>query len=274
MKKSGSHREIPYLLGWSSFLLINAAITVRVLHVLVTASLLRLSSISFTYTPLNIVFTSIAKGSWNLEKLIVVYGFVTLVFLVFGFFLFFILMKHRFKNLKLRLFLSWLAFLSVNLPAVNLSAGVFLYAEFGMAYTWIVNSLVLQIIIALIVLALAVAMRPIWIHRFLQVSYSSTLIDSYDDKKRFIRAAFVLPVFPAFLVVLLSGISVSAYFWIVSFLFYLLLALPLVGYGIPYFSPLLVKTKGSYCISKKKALRILIRWLVFWIVVMVLLTVF
>ncbi|MDD4087044.1 MAG: hypothetical protein PHP48_07350, partial [Bacteroidales bacterium] len=41
-----------------------------------------------------------------------------------------------------------------------------------------------------------------------------------------------------------------------------------------YFSPLLVKTKGSYCISKKKALRILIRWLVFWIVVMVLLMVF
>lgn len=248
------NREFPFLFLWSSFLLIIAAIVLRFLHILLTASFLRLYSINFTYAPLNIHFSTVGYGNWSSESILIVYVFANLFFMFLGVFLLRVLKVSKFRNLKIRLFVTWLAFLSIHLLPVNVLAGVGFYAEFGMAFSWFIGNIAIRFIAALAVLVICLYFRPFWIILFLKTSPSFSAIDAFESKKAFIKVSLIYPMLSASIIVFFLAISISSFFWIIAFFGYTLLLLPAFGNAIPYMAPRLVKTNDTFVFSRSTGL--------------------
>jgi hypothetical protein len=253
--------EFPYLFVWSSILLLSAAIVLRFLHTFLTASFLRFFSISFKYTPLNIKYTTEGFGNWTIESMIVVYVLVAVFFLFFGLSLVRILKVIRLKNLKVKLFLTWLAFLSTHFLATSMIAGAVIYAEFGFAFSWMIKFLPVRIIIALFGVGVFLYFRSFWIKLFLKTAFSRRAIESYEARKTFIMVVFILPVLSATFVLAIYAYAVSSLFWLISFIGYWLHVFPVASTSIPYYSPRLVKTNDTYFFSWVTGLK-MVGWLV------------
>jgi hypothetical protein len=243
------NENFPRLFVWSFFYFVFAALLLRFLYILTTATLLERFSIKYLFHFLNITYDTMAPGNWTEAKILFVYGIGTLIFTVVGWVTLFFLQKHKIKNLKFRLFLTWMAFTFVHLLPFGVVSGTFNYDEFGIAYVWLFNNMAARIAISTVTLAICIIMRPYWIRVFLRTAFSSEIIKNPIARTNYIAVALEMPVKAGTLVLLLFAFSVNSLTWIIYFGGLLLVALPIINPVFPLDKPLLIKTEDNYDLS-------------------------
>jgi hypothetical protein len=182
-------REYRNLFLFSSSMFLITSLAFQVFENLVTTFLLRYTSISFIYRIFDVRFTYVSSVSWPVEQIIVVFGTGALV----SFFLGLLLITVKIKPWWLRLAVTWLAFLMMMYFPLAMFGGVLLFKDFGMAYQWMLPNLFLRGVVAIGALTVAIYFRPYWISRFLKTASSLSLIDSVQEKKRYLLYVFILP---------------------------------------------------------------------------------
>lgn len=248
-------REYYRLIAWSAFILVLAAVVLRILHVLFTSLLLKLYSISFQHQLFRITYPFVsAGGKWTDARVFIVYVLGTLFILGMGLLLLRPLYKLRVWNVKLRLFLTWFAFLSAFCFWAAWLTGMFVNDELGLAINWFFPGRALQAAIAGALFVFSLFFRPLWISLFLKISGSRTTIETYGKKKIYFRMVFLWPFFAGTVFSLLLALVVGSVFWSGASLSMIFIALSLLVAPMPEKTPRLLKSPFVFTLSRKDAL--------------------
>lgn len=240
---------------WSAFMMVVAGLALRVLHVLLTALLLKVFSFSFSWQLLRIAYPYAAGSAvWSDGKVITVYVLGTLFFLGLALLLIRQLLRLRVFNMKLRLFLTWFSFLSAHLFFVGLVAGIFINDELGMAFSWFFPSLSVRAAIVLVLFGISLLFRPLWVSLFLKISGSRTAIETYGKKRNYFRPVFLWPFVAGTLLSLPYALAVGSLFWVAGILALSLVALSLSVVSMPEKTPRLLKSAFEFSLSRKNAM--------------------
>lgn len=178
---------------YSTFVFVLSALFVQFLITLQTAILIRSFSISFTYKLFDISFLSVNADVWPEERIFLVYGLGMLAFLGLGLLLTLLLKKRRHVNWKIRLALTWTAFLMVSIVPLGMLSGIFIFDGFGIAFSWMFDSIYVRVIIAFLAVLFMVFNRPIWVNLFLKTAYSASLLSGSKNRSVFIKVIFIHP---------------------------------------------------------------------------------
>jgi hypothetical protein len=219
---------------YSAFSFIFAALFLQFLYTLQTAILLNHYSITFQYSLFNIHFTSFSNTKWPIDRLYLVYGLGTIIYSVGGLFLTFLLRNLRMAGWKIRLALTWMAFLMVYTLPASIIAGSIFFTGFGMAYQWLIKSLLLRCIIVVVVLILMVLYRNFWLFLFLKTSYTKVFLTEIETQKVYIRNIFINPLIFGFFILLIYISPKGLWYWMLSLLSLFFLAIPSLNQLIQY----------------------------------------
>ncbi|MFZ4521020.1 MAG: hypothetical protein ACOYNC_04915 [Bacteroidales bacterium] len=229
----------------STFLFIFSALLLQFLLNLHSALLLAAYDITYQYSLFAISYLTetatvpepsgyLAAGSskWSEDKLYFIFATGPMVLTSLGFLLLFGLRKLRNLPWKIRLFLTWMAFLMVNALPCGLIAGVFFYDGFGIAFQWLIPSYIVRLIIALMVLLLLIFFSRFWQRMFLKASYTSAFTDSVAHQRKFILNVFFKPWIYGFFILLLFNWPFNNLFWRTFLLSFAYMAIALFDHNI------------------------------------------
>ncbi|MEI7982130.1 MAG: hypothetical protein WCI71_10790 [Bacteroidota bacterium] len=237
------------LMIFSTFVYLISALVIRFLTNLETSIFLRYLSVSFQYRPFDIFFHSVGGGKWNDNRIMIVYGIGTLVFLLSGLFLFRVLAVIKKIGFKTRLTLTWLTFLAVHVLPLGMISGAVLFDDFGIAYTWLFPEIWVRLILGLLAVALCIFFRPFWIKLFLRTAYSSGFLHTIEAKKDFILRIFIIPWIIGTLILLPFSWAGHHWTWFIYLLCLGLIVLPLFNPKFPKRNPRIVKSEGPPLLS-------------------------
>ena len=215
---------------FSTFLFIISDLLYQFLVTMQTAILLKYFSIAFNYSLFWINFRYIGYGNWTGTIILIVYGAGMLVYLILGVALLFI----RTKDWRVKLALTWLAFVFINSVPMGIFAGTFFYDGVGIALTRLVKKRLYKFGITVIAILMMVYFRSFWIKRFLKTAYSTAFLMDDNNKKIFLTDCIFLPWLIGMFVLMAFGIPKHAWYWIFSLVGMGILILPLVTGKIPY----------------------------------------
>jgi len=203
---------------YSTFVFVLTALLLQFLISLQTALLIQSFSISFTYSLFDISFSSVNADLWPEERILFVYGLGMLVFFGLGLLLMLLLKRRRHINWKLRLALTWMAFLMVNSIPIGMLSGLFIFDGFGIAYTWLFDSVIVKVLLALLALQIAMYYRPFWVNLFFKTAYSASLLSGSKNRKNFIKTTFIHPWASGVIILLAFVMPHFAWSWLVFIL--------------------------------------------------------
>ena len=228
-----------------------------------TAFLLRVFSVSFTYKLFGI--SSSFSSRWPEERIFLVFGLSLLVFFVAGVILTNLLLKIDSMNWKLRLSLSWLAFLMTMTLPMGMLAGIFFYDGFGIAYIWFIRSLVVRVVLAVVAVLIFIIFRPVWVSLFLRTAYSSSFLSKQENTKLFITVSFVLPWLAGVIIIIPFALLHHAWIWIVYVLGLGFVIIPFFGNNIPPRTFTITKSTGKIFSLKKPLFIFLFSLAILWV---------
>ncbi len=215
MKSNSFHDQYPELIIWSSYFFVISALLIRIVYTIQTAVLLNLFSIYFEYRPYGIVFEKSAMGNWTLPKIFIVYGFGAVVYMLIGIFLLWIYKRIELSQIKIRLFIIWLAFVSIHILPLGMVSGVFIYHEFGIAYEWLLNNRLIQSLGAVLALIICIFMRPYWIRLFQETAFSPRFIDDDYEKAGYINVVLKIPYLAGAAFLILFAMTPFSLSWLI-----------------------------------------------------------
>ncbi len=155
--------------------------------------LLNYFDIHFSYGLFQISFFSESGAKWSEEMIMLVFGSGPLLMSGGGVALLLNMKSLGMTSWKTKLVLTWMCFLMVNAFPCSILAGTMLYDDFGVAYLWMMNSVVYRGILGLLVLVLLVITSRFWYHQFFKTVYTLTFFNSPDAQRSFFFAVFLRP---------------------------------------------------------------------------------
>jgi len=233
-----SKKAIYELFLLSTFIFILSALLVQFLMNFQTAILLRHYSISFTYSLFSINFSSFSTAKWTLFRIYIVFGLSSLEFFIAGIMLLFI----KVKNWKVKLILTWLAFLMIHVLPLGLLSGIFIYDGFGIAYIWLFQSIMVRILISLTALLITIFFRQFWIYRFLKTVYSRKYLDNDFYRTKYIKYCFILPWFAGVIILSAFALPHHTWNWLVFIFGLACVILPIFKKKVPFHKILIYKS--------------------------------
>lgn len=188
-----SKRSLRELSLFSSVIFIFSALLMQFLLCAWMMILLNYFDIRFSYGLFNISFFSESGAKWSEEMIILVFGSGPLLMSVGGILLLLILKKLGMKGWKTKLVLTWVCFLMVNALPCGILAGTMLYDGFGMAFMWMMNSIMTRGVLALLVLILLVVTGRFWYFQFLKTVFTLAFFNSPEVQRSYFIAVFFRP---------------------------------------------------------------------------------
>ncbi len=234
------------LLVWSWFLALMAGLLLRFLHVQVTALLLKAYSTGFNLQVFRITYQNTGGGTWTDGRVFMVYIFATMLFLFLGLILVNTLEKNRIRNVKVRLFLTWLAFFSVFLLPLQLLAAVFVVDELGFGLKWFIPEWPARLVVALACVGIGLIFRKFWIRLFIRTAPALDAINEYGKRRRFIRVVLLYALLPAAAVTAMFAVSAGTATWLLVNLFQLLVVVAFAVPALRLKTPRIIKTTDTY----------------------------
>ena len=210
-------RSLNQLSLFSTMVFVFSALFLQFVMAFQTAILLRAYSISFIYRLFGISFSSVSAVNWSEARIFIVFGVAILVFFGVGLLLLFILNKQKQLNWKIRLVIIWMAFLLIHSLPMGMLAGTFFFDGFGIAYTWLFDSVLVKGLVALLALLVVMFLRPFWMETFLRSVFSISFLSDVGGRKAFIKHAFILPWFFGVIMLLPFAFLHQAWFWLLSY---------------------------------------------------------
>jgi hypothetical protein len=210
----------------STFNFVIAALLLQLLMNSCTALLLKVYGITFQYSLFAIEFlsdTSLSPGhpgqatagaiKWSEEQIYLIYATGPVLLSAAGFLLLLLLKKLKNAHWKVKLALTWMAFLMVNTLACSVVAGVFFYDGFGVALHWIASSSVARMLMALLALVILVFFSRFWQRMFLKASYTTAFFDIRQHQMTYIKNVFLKPWIYGLLILLVFNWPFSNLYW-------------------------------------------------------------
>lgn len=210
-------RPLFQLALFSTMVFVFSALFLQFLMALQTAFLLKHYSISFIYRLFGISFSSVSSVNWSEVRIFLVFGSTILLFFGAGLLLLFILNKQKQLYWKIKLMITWMAFLLIHSLPMGMLAGTFFFDGFGIAYTWLFDSVLVRGSVALLALLVVIFLRPFWAETFLRSVFSTAFLSDIAGRKAFIKHAFILPWFFGVIVLLPFAFLHQPWFWLVSY---------------------------------------------------------
>jgi hypothetical protein len=173
------------------------------------------------------------ESHWPVLRIYIVFGFGVLFIFGAGLLLVKILQKLGSVNWKIRLALTWMAFLMVQILPMSLLAGTIFYDGFGIAYQWFFGTIWARIIPAIIAVLVSMILRPFWVNFFLKNAYSSAFLADKKDSVTFIKNSVILPWIAGVILLLPFVVLHRDWFWAISLLGIGFTVLPAFGNNIP-----------------------------------------
>jgi hypothetical protein len=260
-KEFFTSRELRELFLFSTFIFILCALLVQFFLTFITALLLRHYSVSFYWSLFWITFPYYSLEHWTMFRIL----FVNSAGILILFFTGVILANKRFKHWKWKLIRTWLTFILINMLPTGLLAGIFWYNEFGIAYSWLFQSIIARIVIAIIAMLIIIFLKPYWIKRFLQTTYTTAFLSDSRNIEKYIKYCMILPWIAGTIVLLAFGIPNHAWFWMVSLLGLGFVVLPVYTERISPMGIKIYKTDKKIFPVRNPLIFIIIILLVFWI---------
>jgi hypothetical protein len=173
------------------------------------------------------------ESHWPVLRIFVVFGFGVSAIFGAGLLLVKILQKTGPVNWKVKLVLTWMAFLMVQILPMSLLAGTFFYDGFGIAYQWLFSSVLARIIPTFLALVVCMILRPFWIKLFLKTAYSSAFLSENKYSITFIKNSVILPWIAGVIILLPFAVLHRDWFWLISLIGIGFTVLPAFGNNIP-----------------------------------------
>lgn len=234
-------RLLKQLLLFSTTILVFSALFMQFIMTLQTAFLLQRYSISFIYRLFGISFSSVSAVKWSEARIFLVFGLTVLLFFVAGLLILFFLKKQRQLIWKFKLVLAWIGFLLVHSLPMAMLTGTFFFDGFGIAYTWLFDSMWMRAGVSLLALIVVLFFRPFWMEIFLKAVFSTSFLSDNNTRKIFIKYAFVLPWIFGLVLLFPFFYLHHGWFWLVSYLSLGFVVLPVFGNNIPMQKILILK---------------------------------
>jgi len=191
--------------------------------------LLQYFNISFLYSLFHIDFLSQSSSKWSEGMIYLVFGSGPLLLSAAGVILTLVLKNLKLAGWKIKLALTWLAFLFFNALPCGILAGSLFFDGFGLAFFWIINSFILRGTMALLALAVLILLSGSWYRLFLKAAYTRAFLDNSETQKTFVLSVFLKPWFFGLVILMAFNWPFHTWYWPV-FLFSLgYLAVTLVG---------------------------------------------
>jgi len=231
------------LLWYSTFIFVLSALFARFVINLQTAYAMKFIRIKFDYQPFGNLLGEAARGNWTDGKVILVYSVGPLVFFLLGLLVLRILIKNKLLTWKMRLVLTWIAFVFIHLLPLGMLAGVVFYDDFGYAFTNILMSPMVRLAISLIFLAVAVYFRPFWLKLFLKASMSHRIA---SQRNTYIKFVFIRPWMLGTLIIAAFAMVGSYWSWLTVIVLMGFVVLPFFNWADPKMKLKLSKTGTRY----------------------------
>ena len=212
---------------FSSVLFVFSALILRFLLTLQTAVFLWIFSIHFQYRLLDIQFSTIDSTKWPYLKIVLVFGLGYLVLSFAGIFLLIALKKIHRIPWKIKLFLTWMAFLLVHALPAGLLAGILFFNGFGIAFQWTVSSILVRSMTGVVVLGIMVLFRNSWAKLFLKTCPNSAFLKNDKYKSWYIKHVFFISWIIGYVFLLAYNKPLLNGYWPVFFLSIGIVATPL-----------------------------------------------
>ncbi len=216
---------------FSTAIFVLSSLFLKFLLTLETSFLLRHYSISFNYQLFGI--SSSMESRWPVLRILIVFGFGAFAIFGAGLLLVKIVQKLGPVNWKVKLTLTWMAFLMVQTLPMSLLAGTIFYDGFGIAYQWFFGALWARIIPAFVAVLISMLLRPLWIKLFLKTAYSSAFLSDNRYSATFIKNSVILPWFVGVILILPFVFLHRDWFWLISLIGIGFTVLPAFGNNIP-----------------------------------------
>lgn len=230
------------LMWFSTFMFILAGLLVRFVINVQTGLLMKYFHVRYEYRVYGNILEKGARGNWSDWKVILVFAIGPLVAFGLGFLVINDLKKNKHLAWKSRLFLTWLAFVMILILPMSMLAGVFFYDDFGYAFANIFMSKLIRAGLSLIILALTIYFRSVWIRLFLKTAYSHRIV---DQQKLFLKRVFILPWMIGTLILMPFAVVGQYWAWLILLILLGLVVLPVFNQGNPKFRLRLYKSDNK-----------------------------
>ena len=261
MEKSELNRQYYYLMIWSSFANVLAALFLQFLYSLQTGTILLLFGVKFQYRPFGIKYLSVLKGqwgNWSEAKIMVVYGIGVVIFFILGRIVLKVNNMLKLKDIVIRLFLVWFSFIAMHMLPMGMLAGVFFFDDFGIAFTWLFPEKWLRLTIALVFLAFCIYMRPFWLKQFIKLSFTQDAVRDLPARREYIIRVMIMPYFFGTLILVPFMFSGLYWYWMLTTAIMFLIVLPIFNPFFPRQRNVLIKTEVPAITSTRQRNRLIL----------------
>lgn len=259
-----SKRSLRELSLFSSVIFIFLALLMQFLLCAWLMLLLNYFDIRFSYGLFNISFFSESGAKWSEEMIILVFGSGPLLMSVGGMFLLLILKNLGMTGWKTKLVLTWMCFLMVNALPCGILAGTMLYDGFGVAFMWMVNSIITRVIMALLVLILLVVTGRFWYFQFLKTVFTMAFFNSPEAQRSYFMAVFLRPWILGVIILMAFNWPFTNLYWPAFLVSLGYLAIIMAGDPVIQFQPRIMKSDNQIFTSRIRLLSVIAALILIW----------
>jgi hypothetical protein len=235
---------------FSTTIFVFSALLLRFLMNLQTAVFLKIYSIHFQYRLFDIRFLTADSTKWPIERILLVFGLGYLVFSIAGVILLVVLRKSHNLDWKIRLTITWIAFLLANSFFAGIIAGVLFYTGFGVAFQWLIGNIIIRSLIAAGALGMMILFKPFWVFLFLKTSPRRMFLKDDEQQKQYFQNVFFKSWLWGFIILLLFNLPLYDGFWPVFLLSLGFIAIPLFDRPVLYDNLFIRKSEKKIFFSR------------------------
>lgn len=230
-----------FLFSTTHFVL--AAFIVQFLMNLQNVIILKMYYFNLLYTPLGVRFLYSEESKWTVSKIFEVYGLIPMGFFVIGLLMVWMLRKRKLGNWKVRLLLTWIAFIFVHTLPIGLIAGTLIFDGFGIAQQWLIQDFTIRVGTAFAIIAIVRFYRSLWQTLFLKAAYAGVFVSDYTNRRTYLRNAFVRPWYVGCVLLFPFAWKAHSIYWLAFLVGMGIIVMPLSSLSIPPINLAVAKSK-------------------------------
>lgn len=164
----------------------------------------------------SIIYLSNSNAGWSDAQVYLVFGSGPVLLFAIGLWLVGVLKRISGIHWKLRLVLTWMAFLMVNVLPCGIVAGAFFFDSFGIAFQWINGNFLARGMISVGIIMFMLFFNHFWLMLFVRAAYSQDFIQKGEHRRIFVINTVFKPLIYGFFILLFFAWPFKSLYWPVS----------------------------------------------------------
>jgi len=234
----------------STFIFVLIALFLRFLINTQETLMMRHFDIGYLYHPFGNLFGRPAPGNWSDWKIIYVFSIGPATGFLLGMYLLRVLIKNTWLAWRPRLMVTWFTFFLLNAFPMGMLIGVFLYSDFGYAFSNMFISAYIRLAISVLAVALAIFFRPFWLHMFIKTAPGHRYA---AQQSTYLKVIFIRPWIFGTLIIAAFSLIGGYWAWLLSVVTLGLVVLPILNWTKPKVKVKLTRSRSKNPFESKVA---------------------